>query len=56
MALAADRADELAAARERFEWLRGGLGLDHFEGRTWHGWHHHVSLVFAAYGFLVGQQ
>ena len=39
----------------RFEWLKSELGLDHFEGRTWHGWHHHVSLVFAAYHFLAAQ-
>jgi SRSO17 transposase len=39
----------------RFEWLKGELGLDHFEGRTWHGWHHHVGLVFAAYAFLCGE-
>jgi hypothetical protein len=28
--------------------LKHGLGLDHFEGRTWRGWHHHVPLVTAA--------
>lgn len=39
----------------RFEWLKNVLGLDHFEGRAWHGWHHHVALVFAAYGFLCGE-
>jgi SRSO17 transposase len=51
------RSDLTGPARDalaRFEWLRHALGLDHFEGRTWHGWHHHVSLVFAAYGFLCG--
>jgi SRSO17 transposase len=29
------------------------LGLDHFEGRGWRGWHHHVTLVLLAYAFLV---
>jgi SRSO17 transposase len=24
--------------------LKHGLGLDHFEGRSWNGWHHHVTL------------
>ena len=28
------------------------LGLDRFEGRTWRGWHHHVSMVMLAYSFL----
>ena len=33
--------------------LKGGLGLDHFEGRGWRGWHHHVTLVSVAHGFLT---
>ncbi|MFF4752917.1 transposase [Streptomyces sp. NPDC001270] len=33
--------------------LKHGLGLDHFEGRTWRGWHHHVTLVTAARAFLT---
>jgi SRSO17 transposase len=33
--------------------LKGALGLDHFEGRSWPGWHHHVTLVSAAHGFLT---
>lgn len=33
--------------------LKHGLGLDHFEGRTWRGWHHHVTLVTAAQAFLA---
>jgi SRSO17 transposase len=32
---------------------KGALGLDHFEGRGWPGWHHHVTLVSVAHGFLV---
>lgn len=44
--------DRVAEALRRFEWLKRTLGLDHFEGRAWHGWHHHVALVFTAYGFL----
>jgi SRSO17 transposase len=33
--------------------LEHGPGLDHFEGRTWRGWHHHVTLVTAAQAFLT---
>jgi SRSO17 transposase len=29
------------------------LGLDHYEGRSWNGWHHHVTLVMLAHGFLT---
>ena len=33
--------------------LKRELGLDHFEGRAWRGWHHHVTLVSVAYAFLM---
>jgi len=33
--------------------LKDGLGLDHFEGRTYRGWNHHVTLVSIAHGFLT---
>jgi SRSO17 transposase len=33
--------------------LKTGLGLDHFEGRTWIGWHRHVTLVTAAHLFIT---
>ncbi|QJX01120.1 hypothetical protein [Frigoriglobus tundricola] len=45
----------VAEALRRFEWMKNPLGLDHFEGRAWHGWHHHVGLVFTAYGFLCDE-
>ncbi len=51
-----DRPEPVAEALRRFDWLKSELGLDHFEGRAWHGWHHHVGLVFAAYGFLSGEK
>jgi SRSO17 transposase len=43
----------LNSARSRFDWLKDALGLSHFEGRTWTGWHHHAALVLSAYGFLI---
>jgi SRSO17 transposase len=33
--------------------LKDALGLDHFEGRSWQGWHHHVTLVSVAHGFVT---
>ena len=33
--------------------LKTGLGLDHFEGRSWTGWHHHATLVSAAHLFIT---
>jgi SRSO17 transposase len=33
--------------------LKGALGLDHFEGRGFLGWLHHVTLVSVAHGFLT---
>jgi SRSO17 transposase len=47
--------EDVAEALRQFEEFKALLGMDHFEGRTWHGWHHHISLVFAAYGFLVSE-
>jgi SRSO17 transposase len=47
----------LAKIRRRIEHdyreLKHALGLDHFEGRSWSGWHHHVTLVTAAHAFLT---
>jgi SRSO17 transposase len=39
-----------------YEDLKGELGLDHYEGRSWVGWHHPVSVVLACYAFLVAEQ
>jgi SRSO17 transposase len=38
-----------------YEDLKGELGLDHYEGRSYIGWHHHVSVVLACYAFLVAE-
>lgn len=48
--------DATGDALRHFDWLKAELGIAHFEGRTWHGWHHHVSLVVAAYHFLAGER
>ena len=36
--------------------LKDALGLDHFEGRSWRGWQHHVTLVSVAHGFLTTER
>ena len=36
-----------------YQELKGELGLDHFEGRTWNGFHHHVALCAGAHAFLA---
>jgi SRSO17 transposase len=33
--------------------LKGELGLDHYEGRSWLGWYHHTALVTTAHAFLT---
>lgn len=39
-----------------YEELKRELGLGHFEGRGWRGFHHHATLCIAAYGFLVSER
>ena len=39
-----------------YEDLKGELGLDHFEGRRFSGWHHHVSVVLCCYAFVVAER
>ncbi|MBK5218438.1 MAG: IS701 family transposase [Thermoleophilia bacterium] len=59
--LPADTEPERLARLARLRWkieldyrqLKGELGLDHYEGRSWLGWHHHTALVSAAHGFLT---
>src|ERR1700756_194121 len=36
--------------------LKQEVGLGHFEGRSWRGFHHHATLCIAAYGFLVSER
>ena len=39
-----------------YEELKGELGLDHFEGRSFPGWHHHISVVLCCYAFIVSER
>src|SRR6266852_1617493 len=36
-----------------YQQLKEELGLDHYEGRSWIGWHHHTTLVMMAHAFLT---
>jgi SRSO17 transposase len=59
--LPADAEPERLARLARLRWrieldykqLKGELGLDDYEGRSYLGWHHHTALVTAAHGFLT---
>ena len=59
--LPADTEPERLARLARMRWkmeldykqLKGELGLDHYEGRSWLGWYHHTAMVTAAHGFLT---
>lgn len=54
--------DVVAIAKQRwiierdYEELKQELGLGHYEGRGWRGFHHHATLCIAAYGFLVAER
>lgn len=56
-----DAEPEQLARLSRLRWkieldykqLKGELGLAHYEGRSYLGWHHHTALVTAAHGFLT---
>ena len=58
--IAFERLVELTKLRWRIERdyqdLKQEVGLDHFEGRSWRGFHHHASLCIAAYGFLISER
>jgi SRSO17 transposase len=51
---------DLAKLRWRIERdyqdLKQEVGLGHYEGRGWRGFHHHATLCIAAYGFLISEQ
>jgi SRSO17 transposase len=39
-----------------YEDAKGELGLDHYEGRSYSGWNHHVSVVMACFAFIVAER
>jgi SRSO17 transposase len=39
-----------------YEDLKGELGLDHFEGRSFRGWHHHITVVLCCYAFVIAER
>ena len=39
-----------------YQELKGEFGLDHFEGRRFAGWHHHVSVVLCCHAFVVAER
>jgi SRSO17 transposase len=39
-----------------YQELKQEVGLGHFEGRRWRGFHHHATMCIAAYGFLVSER
>jgi SRSO17 transposase len=59
--LPSDTSHQRLAQLARLRWaveldyrqLKGELGLDHYEGRSYPGWHHHCALVSLAHGFLT---
>jgi SRSO17 transposase len=44
------------AIEQQYQELKTELGLDHFEGRSFPGWHHHVVLTAVAYAFIQKQR
>jgi len=58
--IAFERMVDLTKLRWRIERdyldLKQEIGLGHYEGRGWRGFHHHASLCIAAYGFLVSEK
>ncbi len=62
--LPADISLELMVDQVKLRWrierdyleLKQEVGLGHYEGRGWRGFHHHASLCIATYGFLIAEQ
>jgi hypothetical protein len=58
--IAFERMVDVAKLRWRIERdyreLKQEVGLPHYEGRGWRGFHHHATLCIAAYGFLISER
>ena len=58
--IAFDKLVDTAKLRWRIERdyqeLKQEVGLGHYEGRGWRGFHHHITLSIAAYGFLISER
>lgn len=39
-----------------YQTLKGELGVDHFEGRRFRGWHHHMTVALTCYAFIVAER
>src|SRR5271170_4088776 len=50
------RRQDPARSRRDYQELKQEVGLGHFEGRGWRGFHHHATLCIAAYGFLIAER
>jgi SRSO17 transposase len=44
------------AVEMNYREMKDHLGLDHFEGRGWAGWYHHVTLVMLAFAFVLSER
>ena len=56
LATLVDRAQLRWRIERDYQELKQELGLGHYEGRGWRGFHHHATLCIAAYGFLVSER
>ncbi len=48
-----DQAKQRWRIERDYQDLKQEIGLGHYEGRGWRGFHHHATLAIAAYGFLI---
>jgi SRSO17 transposase len=53
VAVSVSVANERSSLPIGYQELKQELGLGHYEGRNWRGFHHHATLTIAAYGFLM---